>query len=145
MFDLNDLTQDFLVEKQVTVDCLKVSEGQEKPELTIHVTDYIRRKEREYNRKYNLFVIKSPQKGKQEGFIRSDKLEYCSKLSELCVTNSTGLFSVDGQSAPHSKQGFKTLLVRYPTFLNWFADTLTEAFSDYDIFVMKEDDDIDRD
>jgi len=148
MFDLSELTQDVTIEKVIPVDCLLVEDGESVPEIVVSINDKIRKKERDLSRKYNRLVVVDSGSGtrsQKEGEVRSDRLKYCSELSDLCVTGSSGLFSIDGKPVLHSKDGFRALLLRYPQFLEWFADAVTVAFTSAAAFKQDKDDTTDRD
>jgi len=148
MFDLKVLAQDTTIEKVIPVDCLKVEDGEDVPEITININDKIRKKERELSKRYSRFIISNSGSGthrKQEGYVKSDKLSYCLELSDVCVVGSSCLFAEGGKPAEHSRDGFRALLSRYPQFLGWFSDAITTAFVDTEAFRQAEDEAIDLD
>ena len=136
MFDLTELKKDVTTLKVVTVDCLVASED-EKPTITIELNAKIRARERQLNEKYNGVFFSLDKKS--EGKIKSDSLHYALDMADLCVTDSHNLFSEKGAAAAHSKEGFALLLKKYPRFLRWFLDTLTETLADDEAFRKEQD------
>lgn len=136
MFDLAELKKDVTTLKVVTVDCL-VAPEEEKPTITIELNTKIRERERQLNNKYNGVFFSLGKKS--EGKIKSDSLHYALDMADLCVTDSRNLFMEKGAAAAHSKEGFALLLRKYPRFLRWFLDTLTETLADDEAFRSEQD------
>lgn len=136
MFDLTELKKDVTTLKVVTVDCLVAPED-EKPTITIELNTKIRERERQLNNKYNSVSFTLGKKS--EGKIKSDSLPYALDMADLCVTDSHNLFMKNFAAAAHDKEGFAILLKKYPRFLKWFLNTLTETLADDEAFRKEQD------
>lgn len=132
MFDVAKLKNEEVKEIEMPVTCVDAPKGKE-PVVVIQLTNVTRREERKINAKFNQYVMTGIGSAR-EGLIRSDRLAYAEAIVDLCVTDSRGLFSENGQIVHHKNENFKILLGRYPTLLNWFLDAVTVKFEAEDEF-----------
>ena len=146
MFDISELQQDTTITKEIPIDCLKRKQGEKEAVLVIQINDEIRKKEQQLTKRYlNRMLYQARERKNIALEPQTDQLAYCQGIADYCVIDSRNLFSEKGKPIKHSKDGFKILLMRYPLFLRWFANTLTRAFEDYDLFVEEEEEDIRQD
>lgn len=109
-----------------------VNEEGKHPIITVEVNNDIRKKEARLSNQLGrlVFGINTNGEQQQEAAWVNEKLEYCQKVARLCVIDSQGLFYDKKKPVKHTIEYFVDALIQSKTFRDWFADAITEVFSD---------------
>ena len=101
------------------------------PTVTVEINNDIRKKEARLSNQLGRLVFGINNDGEQqEAAWVNEKLEYCQKVAKLCVIDSTGLFYDKKKPVKHTIDYFNDALIQSKTFRDWFADAITEVFTD---------------
>ena len=108
-----------------------VNEEGKHPTITIEINNDIRKKESRLSNQLGRLVFSvDGNSEQQEAAWINEKLEYCQKVAKLCVIDSKGLFYDKQKPVKHTTEYFNDALIQSKTFRDWFADAITEVFSD---------------
>ena len=108
---------------------LNIVPGLDDPEqkIIVEINDDIRRKELKIARNHNRLVYRQDSQGAE--FV-TNKFSYAEEMADLCIRDAHRTFGEKGKDIGYDASSFKLLLLRYPEFLAWFNNALTEAFAE---------------